>query len=109
MIFSNDLPASCLEGESIMYVDDDTDDLLTDEDPNNLHQKIQHKADCSSLWLRDNRMCVSGEKIKLLVMGTKSLKALMKNDHISIDIDAMTVAETNSEKLLGVTVSNDLT
>ena len=44
-----------------MYFDDDTE-VVTDEDPNCLHRKIQRKADCSSRGLKDNHRCVWSEK-----------------------------------------------
>ena len=74
IIFSNDFTESSTEGESVMYVDDNTD-VVHSSDPHMLKQKIQHEADCSANWLADNRMCVSGDKSKLLMMGTKKLRA----------------------------------
>ena len=53
IIFSNDLPTSCVEGESVMYVDDDTD-VVSDGNPEYLCQKIQCKANCSTMWLKNN-------------------------------------------------------
>ena len=108
IIFSNDLPASSNEGESVMYVDDDTD-VTHDPNPVQLQQKIQHKADCSASWLKDNRMCVAGEKSKLLIIGTSELRSSKLTDPIVIEVDNMEVEETKSEKLLGVIINNKLT
>ena len=85
IIFSNDLPASCPLGDSVMYVDDDTD-VVSDDNSEILSQKIQFKADCSTSWLKDNRMCVSGAKSKLLIMGTKALKASRKAEQILVKV-----------------------
>ena len=108
IIFSNDFPDSSTEGESVMYVDDDTD-VAHDTDPHHLQQKIQHEADSSANWLADNRMCVAEERSKLLILGTKSLRTLRLDEPIKISVDGLEVIETKSEKLLGVTINNELT
>ena len=73
LINENDFPAAREEGESVLFVDDDTD-CVSDDDPTALLEKIQHEADNSCDWLRDNRMCVAGQKTKLMIVGTKELK-----------------------------------
>ena len=73
LINENDFPACRDEGDSVLFVDDDTD-VVSDPDPEVLIQKIQHEADLSSQWLRDNRMVVAGEKSKLLIIGTIDMR-----------------------------------
>ena len=108
IINENDFPGCRLEGESVLYVDDDSD-LVADEDPNILINKIQREADASCDWLRDNRMCVSGEKSKLLILGTEELKrARIGPQKFSIYVDGKNVEQTISEKLLGVIISSNL-
>ena len=108
IIFSNDFPESSQEGDSVLYVDDDTD-VVHDANPVQLHQKIQHKANYSASWLRDNRMCVAGGKSKLLIIGTKKLKSLRLTQPMTIKVDNLEVTETRSEKLLGLVINNELT
>ena len=108
IIFSNDFPDSSHEGESVLYVDDDTD-VAQDKNPSELENKIQREAERSASWLKDNRMCVAGEKSKLLVVGTRELKKERPHDTMEILVDGKAVKETPSERLLGVTISNDLT
>ena len=91
-----------------MYVDDDTD-VDNDCDPQILHDKIQQVANDSSSWLTDNRMCVAGEKSKLLVIGTRKLKSLKLSNPMEIQVSNMLVKETKSEKLLGIIINNELT
>ena len=91
-----------------MYVDDDTD-VVQDNDPEILQQKIQLQADHSTGWLRDNRMCVAGEKSKLLIIGTKKLRDMKLTQNIEILVDNKKVMETKSEKLLGIVINNRLT
>ena len=47
---------------------------VSDEDPNNLIETDHNEVDLSCQWLKDNRMCVTGRKSKLLVVGTKSTR-----------------------------------
>ena len=73
IIFQNDFPANAESGESILYADDDTDNVH-DDDPDALQNKIQIKANKSTEWITDNRMVFSGEKTKLIIVGTKDLR-----------------------------------
>ena len=109
LINENDFPGCREEGDSVLFVDDDTD-VVSDGDPENLIQKIQKEADLSCSWLQDNKMVVAGEKSKLLIIGTKELKRSRLGDNLhSIQVDGKTVSETPSEKLLGVIVNNHMT
>ena len=84
VIYSIDFPVNSLHGESIVYVDDNTD-IACDSDPNTRQSKIQKKADDSSKWLKDKRMCVAGAKSKLLIVDCKQFisvqTALSLNNH----------------------------
>ena len=73
LIFMNDFPEHSDLGESILYADDDTENVA-DEDPDKLQEKLQKHADSSVQWIQDNRMLCSGDKTKLLIVGTKGLK-----------------------------------
>ena len=72
LIFYNDFAATSIEGESIIYADDDTENVH-DKDPIELQRKIQNEADRATDWVKDNRMVCSGEKTKLLIIGTSEL------------------------------------
>ena len=109
IINENDFPACRVEGDSVLFVDDDTD-CVSDADPDCLVEKIQHEADNSCDWLRDNRMCVAGEKSKFVIVGTKELKKIRcENRELSILVDGKEVKETRSEKLLGVIINSKMT
>ena len=74
-----------------------------------LQALIQQESRNSAKWLADNRLCVAGKKSKLLVIGKKKQKNTLINRNISININNTTINETNSEKLLGIVVNNELT
>ena len=61
VINSNDFPACHQEAESIVYVDDDSD-IVSNKDPEHLRESIEQEAGNSAQWLKDNRLCVAGEK-----------------------------------------------
>ena len=75
VIYQNDFPENHTEeeSESTLYADDDTDNVHY-EDLNTLENAIQTKADASVAWIKDTQMVCSGEKIKLMVIGTRELR-----------------------------------
>ena len=109
IIFSNDFPDSCIEGNSVVYVDDDTD-VTRDKHFSVLEEKMQREANRSTAWLSDNGMKVAGDKSKLLVIGTQELRrARTENRLMEITVDNKKVMETENERLLGLTINNRLT
>ena len=108
MINTNDLPACHDEGDSIVYVDDDTDSVSAG-DPEDVRQLIEKEANNSARWMKDNRLCVAGEKSKLLIIGTSKMRASKVTTEAKIVVDGKEITETASEKLLGVVVNNNLT
>ena len=108
IVNSNDLPACHDDAESIVYVDDDTDNVH-DGDPDNLVAKLQVEVQETVNWLKDNCMCVAGDKSKLLIVGTRELRASRLQNEIAITVDGNEITESTSEKLLGVTVNNTMT
>ena len=112
LITQNDFPAAMEEeGNSILYVDDDTDNVK-DKDPEILEEKLQCQARRSTEWIRDNNMVCSGAKTKLLIMGTRRQRNRMlaaNNRLIQVNICGKVVKESSDEKLLGTVISNDLT
>ena len=105
IINENEFPACRVEGESVLFVDDDTD-VVSDPDPVQLMRKIQKEADLSCSWLKDNRMTVAGEKSKLLIVGTKELRRSKLTEE---PLSVLVVSETKNEKLLGIVINNQMT
>ena len=108
VINSNDLPACHEQGEGIVYVDD-VSDTVHAKDPYVLQQLIEKEANNSADWMKDNRLCVAGEKSKLLIIGTKQLKESKASAELKINVDNKEITETSSEKLLGLVINNELT
>ena len=108
VINSNDFPACHENGDSIVYVDDDSD-IVHHKDPATLRALIETEARNSASWLRDNRLCVAADKSKLLICGTRKLKANKEPIEMKIEVEGETIEESESEKLLGVVLNNKLT
>ena len=107
VINCNDLPGCHDEGDAVVFIDDDTDNVAA-ADIEMVKEMIQEEAGKSALWLKDNQLCVSGQKSKLLVVATNQLRRSKVPFKISIEIDGKEVNETSCERLLGILVSNDL-
>ena len=109
LVFYNDFPDVREDGSSILYADDDTDNV-SDKDPDILEQKIQHEANRSTAWVHDNKLVCSGKKTKLLIVGTKDLRnSKLKDKVFKIKVAGHEVTESESERLLGLTVNNTMT
>ena len=111
LIYMNDFPDHSEEGSDILYADDDTSNV-SDKDPHILEEKLQAKADSATQWIADNRMICSGEKTKLLVVGTRELRSKRletMNKKLTARVCGQEIIESDDEKLLGMIVSNNLT
>ena len=113
IIFNNDFPASSVEGTSVLFADDDTDNA-SDKEPEELQRKIQREANRSTSWVQDNRMACAGDKTKLLVIGTRKMRRSKLSDGneeilLKVTVDGNEVHATHSEKLLGLIVNSEMT
>ena len=91
----------------MIYVDDGTDSVHADQ-PDQLVEKLQREVNNTVSWLKDNRLCVAGEKSKLPIVGHPELRAARLTDKLAIEVDGQRIEETDSEKLLGVIINNKL-
>ena len=107
----NDFPENSEFGESVLYADDDTENV-SDKNPDILEGKLQEKANLSTQWISDNKMVCSGDKTKLLVVGTSEMrqsKLISKGRTLQVEVCGKVIKESSDEKLLGVVMSNNLT
>ena len=112
VVAQNDLPAASppqIQGQTIAYVDD-TSEQATSRSPHGLMSVMQQRADNIVSWLRDNKMVIAPTKTKLIVTATDKLRAeRLTNINLSITLGGQRIQATPSERLLGVTISEDLT
>ena len=120
LIFINELPEVTKvprdvevvdpEAEIIVYADDNTP-FTADAEPEVLQEKLQHEADTVSDWFEKNDMVVSSEKTKLMIVTTTANRAskLTQNGiSFNVSVCGNLKNETKSEKLLGITMNNQL-
>ena len=70
--------------------------------------KLQKQADSSVQWIQDNKILCSGDKTKLLIVGTKGLKkSRLENRKLKVKVGDNLVEESSDEKLLGIMMSNN--
>ena len=112
IVSQNDLPdATEVEdgGQCVCFVDDETEQV-SDANPVTLQTKLQHRVDNAVEWLTENMMIISPDKSKLIVSMTRELRAARHpNLAITININGTVIPATPSEKLLGITISQDMT
>ena len=65
-----------------------------------LRDSIEREAGNSAHWLKHNRLCVAGNKSKLLVIGTNQMRRSKLSEELKIVVDGQEIVETSSEKLL---------
>ena len=118
LIFINELPAlvetadNVLEEEpkedksTIVVFADDNTPINSEKDPETLQRKLQSEADLITNWFGINKMIVSGDKTKLVVVGTHANReSKLKNKTLCLNVDGHPTSESDSEKLLGIIIN----
>ena len=125
VIFINELPESIKilnsdqdipnnendDGHIVIYADDNTPTTSAVQ-PVLLLEKIQLIADRVTDWFSRNEIVVSGEKTKLLILGTqmnRSIKIENPDHDVSIRVCGELVTASRSEKLLGLVINDTMT
>ena len=119
LIFLNELPEiikqregqneTTSEANIVVFVDDNTP-TVSDKNPINLLEKAQQACDKIALWFGLNDLTCSGEKTKLLVVGTREHRQAKLSDiEPQLTVCGDLVKNTTSEKLLGIVVNNTVT
>ena len=104
----NDLQNS-LEFCTVESFADDTTMEYSDGSPHNIGNKMKLDAILLEQWLQDNELILSGEKSRFIMAGTQNrLSANYYKFMVIIRLAEEIVPEVEFEKLLGITISNDL-
>ena len=97
------------EGSIVIFVDDNTP-TVSEKDPVRLLENMQAKTDLVTDWFGKNDLTCSGEKTKLLVVGTRANRVAKIGDrNLELVVNGDIVKESTSEKLLGMVVNNTAT
>ena len=119
LIFINELPfimnmaretinreTSDHKDASIVVFADDNTPMQSAKTLEELKDTLQYKADIIINWFKKNKMVVSGDKTKLLVVKTNASRNNLVGQEIQITVAEDVTEETSSEKILGVVVNN---
>ena len=118
LIFINELPDIVKhlddgqEESSIVVFADDNSPTTSHENPAILQNNIQRDGNIVTEWFAKNDISCSGEKTKLLFLGTRANrvnKIQNENFHPAINISGDCIEESTSEKILGIVVNNTIT
>ena len=97
------------EGSIIIFVDDNTP-TVSNSDPVRLLEKMQTKTNLVTDWFGKNDLSCSGEKTKLLVVGTRVNRSAKIGDmELKLIVNGDVVKDSTSEKLLGMVINNTAT
>ena len=108
LLYMNDFPEHSELGEDILYADDDSGHVYAKE-PELLVEKLQTFADSSTSWIQDNQMVCSASKTKLLIVATPELReSKLHGEVVSVRVGGKVISESSHEKLLGITMSNNM-
>ena len=119
LIFINELPALVenidpigedgdkeVHDSTIIVFADDNTPIHSHKDPEILKRNLQSEANIITSWFQKNRMIVSGDKTKLVVVGTHANRnSNLKNEVVTLNVDGHEATESDSEKLLGIVIN----
>ena len=100
------------DGSSIVVFADDNTPTSSHEDLPALMNKMQDNCNVITNWFSKNKMVCSGDKTKLLILGTRANRYHKIEKHSLVprlEVCGKTISESNSEKLLGVMINNTIT
>jgi len=104
IIYTNDLPNSITHSKSILFADDTTIYLSS----NNLHTlKTNIEDDMNSLidWFRANKLSLNVQKTNFMVFRPTNI---VNEDIPMLQIDGQTIHKVNFAKFLGIVVDDEL-
>ena len=112
LIFINELPAvvedleEASKNSTIVVFADDNTPMLKNENPDKLKEELEAQVLKITTWFQANRMVVSGDKTKFLVIGTSSNRtSKIGNRKLKITVDGHETEESDDEKLLGIYIN----
>ena len=122
LIFINELPELVKETEQhlanedttaephiIVFADDNTP-TCSETDPDDLIESIQEVSNKVTNWFTMNDMVCSGDKTKLLLVGSRANRASKLGGHTrGLTVNGDYKEESESEKLLGIVMNNTCT
>ena len=109
ILFINDLPMALQDSEADMYADDSTITAQAKTVPK-IEQSLNKDANIITQWCSENKMAAHATKTKVMLITTWQKRAsLPENERkLNVIMNGEQLENVESERLLGVTVNNNL-
>ena len=110
-IIINDLPSEVLHSEVDIYADDTTlsHSVEVDLAPTAIETALQLDLGGIARWSNTNKMIINVRKTKSMLVTGKRLTKKLATKTLSLQLDNEDIEQVNFQKLLGVTVDQELT
>ena len=105
-IYINDLPQTSSSTMDFILYADDTNILLSSNDPISLELKLKSALSTTNNWLKANYLNLNADKTKYMLMKVKRSTSLTGNP---ISNNTCSIGEINETKFLGLHITSDLT
>ena len=111
LLFINGLPSEVLHSEVDIYADDITlsHSVEVDLAPTAIETALQLDLDGIARWSNTNKMIINVRKTKSMLFTGKRLTKKLATKTLSLQLDNEDIEQVNFQKLLGVTVDQELT
>ena len=110
LLFINDLPSAVSHSVVDIYVDDTALSFSStvDEAPSKIATALQQDLKELSRWSLQNKMTINAKKTKSMLITGKRLGAKLQNINLHVEASGTAIEQVICQKLLGVTVDNEL-
>ena len=111
LLFINDLPSEVLHSKVDIYADDITPSHSVEVDlaPTAIETAPQLDLGGIARWSNTNKMIINVRKTKSMLVTGKRLTKKLATKTLSLQLDNEDIEQVNFQKLLGVTVDQELT
>ena len=113
LVFINDLSLECGDAQLDIYADDTTVTAAADwRETSKLSSTMSTALASITKWSSENKLSINSMKTKTMLFGSKRLREKMSSEDevkISLQGSSSPLMTVNAQKLLGITLGQDLT
>ncbi len=111
LLYINDLPSEVFHSEVDIYADDTTLSHSAEVNlaPTAIETALQLDLDVITRWSNTNKMIINARKTKSMLVTGKRLAKKLETKTLSLQSENEDIEQVNLQKLLGVTIDEELT
>ena len=111
LLYISDLPSEVFHSEVDIYADDTTLSHSAEVNlaPTAIETALQLDLDVITRWSNTNKMIINARKTKSMLVTGKRLAKKLETKTLSLQSDNEDIEQVNFQKLLGVTINEELT